>query len=162
MLSPGTSAPDIQLTDQNGALFRLFDVIGKKTLVVFFYPKDESLGCTAEACSFRDSYEDFSDAGAEVIGISSDSVDSHKGFAGHHRLPYTLLSDPDKVAEKAYDVSRSFLGLLKSRITYVIDLDGIIREAFSSSIDIYGHTKKALERVKQLSQAAEKETGKTH
>lgn len=153
MLTPGTPAPDILLFDQNGTPFRLQDVIGKKVVVLFFYPKDESFGCTAEACSFRDSYQDFTDAGAEVIGISTDSVESHKGFAGHHKLPYILLSDPDRVAEEAFSVSRSVFGLIKSRITYVIDLQGIIREAFASTIDIYGHTRKALQRVKELSAA---------
>jgi peroxiredoxin Q/BCP len=150
MLTPPVPAPDFSLFDQNSNLFKLKDHLGKGVIVLFFYPKDDSFGCTAEACSFRDSYQDFSDAGALVIGISNDSVESHKGFAQKNRLPYTLLSDPDRVAEKAYAVDRSFFGLLKGRITYVIDREGVVREAFSSSVDFHGHVRRALQRVREL------------
>lgn len=151
-LKPGDSMPDLTLPGKDGDV-RLRDYLGKQTLVVYFYPKDETPGCTAEACSFRDSYEDFARAGAEVIGISSDSVASHEAFASHHRLPFVLLSDPRGDAQKAFGVTKTF-GLIAGRVTFVIDRGGTIRHAFSSQVRVGKHVNEALEVVRKLEQAA--------
>src|SRR4051794_27171870 len=118
MLQPGARIPDLTLPGPGGTTHNLVELAHKKTLVVYFYPKDETLGCTAEACSFRDSYEDFTAAGAEVIGISDDSVASHESFAQHHRLPFLLLSDPGGKARKAFGIGTSAFGLVKGRVTF--------------------------------------------
>src|SRR5579859_3756801 len=127
----GDRAPDFTLSNQAGAEVRLNTLLGKSSIVLFFYPKDDTPGCTAEACSFRDSYEVFKEAGAEVIGISSDSVSSHGQFASKHRLPYMLLSDAKGVVRKQYGVPTTF-GLLPGRVSYVIDKEGVVRHIFSS------------------------------
>ena len=106
-VQPGDKAPDFTLPAQGGAPVRLSDRLGERVVVLYFYPKDDTPGCTKEACAFRDSYEVFTDAGAEVIGISSDSVDSHAAFAGHHKLPFTLLSDEGGKVRKKYGVPSS-------------------------------------------------------
>lgn len=104
-----------------------------RPVVVYFYPKDDTPGCTAEACAFRDQYQDFTQAGAEVIGISSDGPESHAHFAGKHRLPFVLLSDQGGAVRKAYGVS-AMLGLLPGRVTFVLDKSGTIRHMFSSQL----------------------------
>ena len=119
-------------------------------MVVYFYPKDFTRGCTAEACSFRDSYEAFKDLGAEVIGISSDSQDSHRDFAQQHHLPFILLSDADGSVRKAYEVKKS-LGLFAGRVSFVIDKKGIIRLIFSSQTRATAHVGEALNVLKSLS-----------
>ena len=119
-------------------------------MVVYFYPKDFTQGCTAEACSFRDSYESFKDLGAEVIGISSDSQDSHRGFAQRHHLPFILLSDMDGSTRKAYGVKKT-LGLFPGRVSFVIDKKGIIRHVFSSQSRATAHVGEALNVLKSLS-----------
>ena len=118
-------------------------------MVVYFYPKDFTRGCTAEACSFRDSYEAFKDLGAEVIGISSDSQDSHRDFAQQHHLPFILLSDADGSVRKAYEVKKS-LGLFAGRVSFVIDKKGIIRHIFSSQTRVRAHVGEALNVLKTL------------
>ena len=110
-------------------------------VVLYFYPKDNTSGCTAEACAFRDSYETFTDAGAEVIGVSSDSADKHAGFASKHRLPFTLLADQGGRVRKAYGVPAA-LGFLPGRVTYVIDRTGTVRHVFNSMTNIDGHVKR--------------------
>ena len=142
-LKVGDPAPEFELKDQDGKRVSLSDFRDKKNIVLYFYPKDETPGCTKEACSFRDSYEDFLELGAEVIGVSADSVDSHKAFANNRRLPFILLSDPNNVVSKAYDVSGSMFGLLPGRETFVIDKKGIIRLRFSSQLQIDQHINKA-------------------
>ncbi|MEL6589651.1 MAG: peroxiredoxin, partial [Bacteroidota bacterium] len=144
MSNLGTKAPDFALPNQDGQTVRLSDFLGKKHVVLYFYPKDETPGCTKEACGFRDSYESFKDAGAEVIGVSADSPKSHAAFARNHRLSFTLLSDRDKSVAKSYDVSGSLFGLLPGRETFVIDKDGIIRHRFSSQLNIGRHIDDAL------------------
>ena len=119
----GDQAPDFTLPTQTGENFRLQDHIGERVTVLYFYPKDNTSGCTAEACAFRDSYEVFTDAGADVIGVSSDSVDRHAGFADKHSLPFTLLSDQGGRVRKAYGVP-GVLGVIPGRVTYVIDRSG--------------------------------------
>ena len=115
-LSIGSKAPDFLLRDQDGNPVHLADRIGKKVIVLYFYPKDFTGGCTMEACAFRDSYEDFKDAGAEVIGVSADTAESHHDFADKYRLPFTLLSDPGSRVAEAYGLSK-VLGLFPARTT---------------------------------------------
>src|SRR5438552_8387272 len=115
----GDKAPDFTLPAQSGGSVRLQDRLGKQVIVLYFYPKDGTPGCTAEACAFRDSHEVFTDAGAEVIGISSDSVARHTAFAGRHDLPFTLLSDQGGRVRKTHGVPAS-LGVVPGRVTYVI------------------------------------------
>src|SRR5579859_4852569 len=112
----GDKAPDFTLPSQSGESVRLYDRLGDRVVVLYFYPKDDTPGCTAEACGFRDSYETFTDAGAEVIGVSSDSVDRHAAFAGKHSLPFTLLSDQGARVRKSYGVV--VLGVVPGRVTY--------------------------------------------
>jgi len=138
------------LPTSSGSYVALQDFLGKKNVVVYFYPKDFTRGCTAEACSFRDSYEVFNDLGAEVIGISSDSQDSHRDFAQQHHLPFILLSDADGGVRKAYGVKKS-LGLFAGRVSFVIDKRGIIRLIFSSQTRVTAHVGEALNVLKSLS-----------
>jgi len=145
----GDKAPDFTLPSQSGEQVRLQDRLGQGVVVLYFYPTDETSGCTREACAFRDSHEVFTDAGAEVIGVSSDSVDKHAAFATHHKLPFTLLSDKGGKVRKAYEVP-STLGFIPGRVTYVIDRDGTVRHVFNSMTNIDRHVKDALEVVRRL------------
>jgi peroxiredoxin Q/BCP len=145
----GDNAPDFTLPSQTGEEVHLSDRLGDRVVVLYFYPKDETPGCTKEACAFRDSYEVFSEAGADVIGVSSDSVDKHASFADHHKLPFTLLSDVGGTVRKSYGVPTT-LGLLPGRVTYVIDRAGTVQRVFNSQTNIGGHINEALEAVKQL------------
>lgn len=133
----------------NGSYVSLADFLGKKNVVVYFYPKDFTQGCTAEACSFRDSYESFKDLGAEVIGISSDGQNSHRDFARQHHLPFILLSDVDDEVRKAYGVKKT-LGLFAGRVSFVIDKKGIIRLIFSSQTRATAHVGEALNILKSV------------
>lgn len=126
------------------------DFLGKKPVVLYFYPKDDTPGCTKEACAFRDEYEVFGKLDAEVIGISSDSVESHKSFAANHDLPFTLLSDEGGKVRKLYGVPNTF-GLFPGRVTYVIDREGLVRHIFSSQIEAERHVVEALEALKSIS-----------
>ena len=150
LISVGDHAPSFRLPDGNGGYVGLEDFLGKKNLVVYFYPKDFTRGCTAEACGFRDAYEAFTALGAEVIGISADSRDSHKAFSQHHRLPFILLSDVDGSVRKAYGVKKT-LGLIPGRVSFVIDTKGIIRHIFSSQARATAHIGEALRVLKSLS-----------
>lgn len=127
----GDKAPDFTLPATEGKQVSLGDFLGKKNIVLYFYPKDNTPGCTAEACAFRDSYEVFKEAGAEVIGVSSDAAESHDNFAKRYHLPFILVSDSNGSLRKRYGVPRMF-GLLPGRVTYIIDKQGIIRSIFSS------------------------------
>ena len=144
MLKPGQSAPDCELPDNNGDLVSLSKFKGKKNVVVFFYPKDFTGGCTAEACSFRDSYQDFTDAGAEVIGISSDDVISHRKFAREHRLPFILLSDKGGKVKKLFGVKDDLFGLLSGRVTFVLNKEGVVIKVFDSQVNFTGHSSESL------------------
>ena len=139
----GDVAPDFRLPSNSRGDVSLSEFRGEKSVVLYFYPKDETLECTKEACAFRDSYEVFKEQGAEVLGVSSDSVDSHEKFATHHNLSFPLLSDSDGKVRKTYGVS-STLGLLPGRVTYVIDKQGIVRSVFESQIHPERHIKEAL------------------
>lgn len=148
MLKIGDVAPQFSLKTGDGDVFSLADLKGKKALVLYFYPKDDTPGCTAEACSFRDQYEDFKDLGAEVIGISSDSEASHQKFTQKHRLPFQLLADTDGQVRKLYEVPRALLGLLPGRVTFVIDKDGVLQYIFNSlsgATDHVSNAKKVLQ-----------------
>ena len=123
------------------------DYLGQRSVVLFFYPKDDSPICTKEACSFRDSYERFVDAGAEVIGVSSDSTDSHQQFAKRHRLPFQLISDANGSLRKAFGVPK-VVGLLPGRTTYVIDKQGVVRLVFSAQFASDEHVDRAIEALK--------------
>ena len=133
MLEPGTKAPDFTLADQNGQTHSLSDYKGQK-VVLYFYPKDMTSGCTSQACSFRDLYPQIREKGAVILGISADTVESHKKFEEKHGLPFPMLSDPDKTVIQAYDVwkeknmyGRKVMGLVRS--TYLVDENGIIVQA---------------------------------
>ena len=145
----GDRAPDFTLPDQHGKSTRLSDLLGRGAVVLYFYPKDETRGCTAEACGFRDAYQVFSDAGAEVVGVSSDSVESHRQFAQHHRLPFTLLSDAHGALRKRYGVPTT-LGMIPGRVTYIIDRHGVVRHIFSSQLQVEKHISEALETLRAL------------
>jgi peroxiredoxin Q/BCP len=144
----GDVAPDFALPAQSGESVRLHDLLGRSAVVLFFYPKDNTAGCTAEACSFRDAYAVFQGAGAEVMGISSDSVASHQRFAARHRLPFTLLSDPGGKVRKLYGVPATF-GLLPGRVTYVIDRDGTVLHVFSSQFGPTEHIGQAFQALQE-------------
>jgi len=149
-LKPGDKAPAFSLKDQEGNPVSLSDYLGKKHLVLYFYPKDETPGCTAEACGFRDQYEDFVAAGAEVIGVSADSESSHARFANRRKLPFRLLSDPGRTVTKAYGVGGALMGLLPGRETFVIDKEGVVQHRFSSQFQIGKHIDDALVVLKSL------------
>lgn len=148
-IAVGDKAPDFKLRDQKGNEVSLSDFRAKKAVVLYFYPKDETPGCTREACSFRDSYEDFVKAGAEVIGVSGDSVSRHQAFAQHHGLPFTLLADEGNALRKAYGVP-STLWILPGRVTYVIDKEGTVRHVFDSQLQATRHIDEALAVIKTL------------
>jgi peroxiredoxin Q/BCP len=127
----------------------LSEFLGKKNIILYFYPKDESPGCTKEACSFRDSYEELTNLGAEVLGISGQSIESHKSFASHYGLPFILLSDVDDKVRQLYGVHSS-LGIIPGRVTYIIDKQGVVRNIFSSQTQAVKHVEEAKKTLKQL------------
>lgn len=134
MLEIGTKAPDFTLPDQNGNMHSLSEYRGKK-VILYFYPKDNTAGCTKQACGFAERYPQFTEKGAVVLGISKDSVASHKKFEEKYGLPFTLLADPELVAIQAYDVwqekknyGKTYMGVVRS--TYLIDENGKIVKAF--------------------------------
>ena len=144
----GDKIPSFTSIDSKGNSFDIKEYIGKP-LVIYFYPKDDTPGCTIQACTFRDKYEDFKALGAEVIGISSDSLKSHQKFASRNKLPFILLSDFDKKIRIQFGVPNDFLGLIPGRATYVIDKKGVVQLIFdSTSAKI--HIEKALEILKTM------------
>lgn len=142
-LEIGDQVPHFVLKDQNGHEVAIADYIGKEKLVIYFYPKDESPGCTKEACAFRDSFADYTDAGAKVIGINSGSVESHKAFAEKHRLPFTLLSDPGNGVLKQFGVKNVLF--LTGRETFVVGLDGKIAFNYRALMNAAEHNDKVLD-----------------
>ena len=149
VVAEGKPAPQVKAKAHDGTEIDLAALKGKP-VVLYFYPKDETPGCTIEACKFRDDYEDFVAAGAEVIGVSDDSVSSHDTFAQKHRLPFVLLSDAGGKVRGQYGVKASLGGILKGRSTFVIDRDGVIRNRFDSQVRLGRHVDDALELVKKL------------
>ena len=145
----GDMAPDFTLPSQTGENVTLSQFFGKKSSVLYFYPKDESRGCTKEACAFRDSYEVFKELGAEVIGVSGQDVESHRSFASLHNLPFILLSDKDNKIRKLYGVPTT-LGVIPGRVTYIIDKEGVIRHIFSSQFQPQKHIDDAINILRKL------------
>jgi peroxiredoxin Q/BCP len=132
----GDIAPDFTLKSQFGEDVRLSDSLRKKPVVLYFYPKDFTTGCTKEACAFRDSYEAFKDAGAEVIGVSTATPERHGEFAAAYKLPFRLLADEGAAVRMLYGVPMS-LGLLPGRGTYIIDVNGVVRHIFNSQVNYH-------------------------
>lgn len=145
-LKEGDRAPDFVARTSDGSEFRLSDFRGKSGLVLFFYPKDGTRICTAEACAFRDSYQKFQEAGFEVVGISSDSNGSHLEFAAEHRLSFPLLADEDGALRRLFGVPK-LLGLLPGRVTYVINREGIVCRIFSAAFASDEHVQQALDAI---------------
>ena len=145
----GEKAPDFTLPSQMGDNVTLSEYQGKKNVVLYFYPKDETRGCTREACEFRDRYDIFTGLGAEVLGVSSDTLESHKSFATHHGLPFLLLSDEDGKVRKLYGVP-STMGIIPGRVTFIIDTKGVVRHVFNSQFQPEKHIEEALKVLKEL------------
>jgi peroxiredoxin Q/BCP len=148
-LKVGDKIPRFTAKDTNGNIFDSSIVLNKKPVVIYFYPKDDTPGCTTQACSFRDQYEDFTYLGAEVIGVSSDSIASHQQFVSKYKLPFILLSDEDKNIRKLFGVPTALFGLLPGRVTYVADENGIILLIFDN-LSAKIHIEKALEMLKKI------------
>jgi peroxiredoxin Q/BCP len=145
-LSVGDSLPAFSLYDQDGHLFDTRQYVGKKILVIYFYPKDESTVCTKEACAFRDKYTDFSNEGAMVIGINGASSESHKKFQQDYKLPFLLLSDPGNKVLKQFGVKNKFF--LTGRETFVVGMDGKIQYTFNSFMEGSQHASETLNFIK--------------
>jgi peroxiredoxin Q/BCP len=146
----GNHLPGFILSDQNGKPFSIDSVTGKKNLVIYFYPEDDSPGCTKEACYFRDEYDVFSKADALIIGISGQSIDSHKKFAEKYKLNFILLSDTGDKVRKLFGVPVNMFGLLPGRVTYVIDKSGTVVYIFNSQTQPKRHVDEALKILKGL------------
>ena len=147
-LKVGDKVPDFTAKDQHGVVFKWSEYLGKPA-VIYFYPKDDTPGCTAQACSFRDEYQDFKELGAEVIGVSGDSEKSHVKFAQKYNLPFVLLSDKDKSLRKLFDVPTNLLGLIPGRVTYIIDRAGIVVSIFNS-MKATNHIPIALKAIQKM------------
>lgn len=149
----GDKAPDFTLPSATGEPLTLSALYAKRTVVLYFYPKDDTPGCTVEACTFRDRYEGFVEAGAEVVGISSDSVASHERFVSKHKLPMKFAADEGGKVRALYGV-KATLGLFPGRVTFVIDRQGVVRHKFVSQLQVSRHVSEALEAVKRLEGSA--------
>jgi len=145
----GDRAPDFELPDQSGRPVRLRDLLGQQAVVLYFYPKDGTPGCTLEARAFQRRYDRFAEAGATVVGISSDSVASHRRFAAGQGLSFLLLSDREGAVRKLYGVEKT-LGVLPGRVTYVIDAGGVVRHIYSSQLRPLRHSREALGAIEDL------------
>lgn len=145
-LKVGDTVPKFKAKDATGAIFDSESIIGTKAAVIYFYPKDDTPQCTAQACGFRDAYADFVNSGVEVIGISSDDVNSHQEFIRKYNLPFLLLSDSDKAIRKLFGVPPIFFGLLPGRVTYLVDKNGIIQMIFDSMMGMK-HVTKMIEKL---------------
>jgi peroxiredoxin Q/BCP len=150
-LKVGDTAPDFSLSDERGLPVSLKDYLGKNVVVLYFYPKDFTSGCTAEACSFRDNYTLYQNKGAVVIGVSLDTVESHSKFSEKYNLPFAILSDRNKEVAKAYGVL-GLGGFLTKRVTFIINKNGKITHIFPK-VDVRHHSEevlKALEEVEKV------------
>jgi peroxiredoxin Q/BCP len=145
----GDKLPDFSLLDQDGGTFTSTDYIGKKAMVIYFYPKDDTSGCTKEACKFRDNYENFSDMEVKIVGISGDSVESHKNFAEKYNLPFTLLADSNNEVRKLFGVPGSLFGAIPGRVTYVVNKKGVVIQIYNSMIKAENHIDVALKALKK-------------
>jgi peroxiredoxin Q/BCP len=142
-------APDFTLPSQMGDNVTLSEFFDKKNIVLYFYPKDETVGCTKEACTFRDNYEELTKLGAEVLGVSGQSVESHQSFATHYGLPFILLSDQDNKVRELYGVP-STMGIIPGRVTYIIDKKGIVRHIFNSQTQAPRHVEEAKKTLMEI------------
>jgi peroxiredoxin Q/BCP len=149
-IEKGSKVPSFKLEDQDGKLFDLNSVLGKRNLVIYFYPKDDSPGCTKEACYFRDQFEVFNQENAMIIGISGQSVESHKKFAEKYHLSFTLLSDEGNKVRKLFEVPTNMLGAVPGRVTYVVDKTGTVVYVFNSQSQATKHVDEALRILKEL------------
>ena len=149
-LDIGSTIPKFELKDQYGQLFKIDSVLGKKNLVIYFYPKDDSQGCTAEACSFRDQFDVFADADAMIIGISGQSVESHLKFSKKNRLNFTLLSDKGNKVRNLFGVPGNFFGWIPGRVTYVVNRDGKVVYMFNSQLESEKHVEEALRILQEM------------
>jgi peroxiredoxin Q/BCP len=147
-LKVGDTAPVFSLLDEHGLPVSLKDYLGKKVIVLYFYPKDFTPGCTAEACSFRDNYKPIEDKGAEVIGVSMDSVESHSKFSEKYNLPFAILSDKNKEVAEAYGVL-GVGGFLAKRVTFIINKDGKITHIFPK-VNVKQHSEEILKALEKL------------
>jgi peroxiredoxin Q/BCP len=145
----GDKAPDFTLPSQMGDDVRLSEFFSKKNVVLYFYPKDETTGCTKEACTFRDNYEELTKLDAEVIGVSGQNVESHKSFATHHGLPFILLSDQGNEVRELYGVPSS-MGIIPGRVTYIIDKKGMVRHIFNSQTQAQKHVEEAKKTLLEI------------
>jgi peroxiredoxin Q/BCP len=151
-LKVGDTAPAFAGQADDGRLLSLGELLAKGPLVLYFYPKDETMGCTAEACSFRDRWDPVQAENATVVGVSGDSVSSHSSFKSHHSLPFTLISDPDGVIRGAYGVKGR---LIQPRVTFVIDEGGIIRHIYNSQMNATRHVDEALKALRDMKAATQ-------
>ncbi len=149
-LKIGDKIPDFVLKDQNNVDFDIGHFRGKQIMVIYFYPKDDTPGCTTEACAFRDEFEIFTDLKVKVIGISSDHVSSHKKFANKYNLPFTLLADTDKKVQKLFGVPKSFLGMIPGRVTYIVNKEGEVVYIFNSMTKAEKHITESLSIIKEM------------
>ncbi len=145
----GDRAPDFSLPSQSGEVISLRDFAGRLSVVLYFYPKDFTIGCTAETKSFSENYEEFRRVGAEIIGISSDTVESHESFASECKAPFLLLSDEGAKVRGQYGVEPT-LGLIPGRVTFIIDKEGVVRYIFSSQFNPKKHVKRAMDILRSL------------
>ncbi len=145
----GDKIPEFTLFDQDGKSFSSHSLIGKKNLVIFFYPKDGLPICTKEACAFRDAYADFVENGFEVVGVSSDTVKDHKAFKKLFKLPYRLLADENATVRKLLQIPANLFGLLPGRVTFVVDREGVIRKIFNSALSASSHVREAISTIKR-------------
>lgn len=149
-IKEGDLIPDFEAKNHNGEQTKISAHSIKRPVIIYFYPKDDTPGCTAEACAFRDAFADFTDAGVDVIGISSDSVEKHKAFREKHRLPFTLLADTTHAIRKAFGVPTNLFGLLPGRVTYVVNSQGMVIMVFNAQLDATQHVSKALKAIEGL------------
>ena len=146
----GTMLPEFTLLDQHNQKVSPYQQIGKKYIVVYFYPKDDTPGCTKEACSFRDNYDRFDDLNAVIYGISSDGVEDHKAFAEKYNLNFSLLADVDGKIRKAFNVPTNLLGMIPGRVTYVFDMDGKCVEVLDSQLNFNLHIDESIRVIENL------------
>jgi peroxiredoxin Q/BCP len=149
----GEPAPDFTLPGPGGTSVGLTELLRGGPVVLYFYPKDQTPGCTLEACAFRDSIDAFAEAGAQVVGISRDDEPSHARFAAKHKLPFLLLSDTTGEVHSRYGVTKK-LGLIPDRMTFVIDREGIVQLVFQSMIRMRAHVDESLAIVRRLGQTS--------
>jgi thioredoxin-dependent peroxiredoxin len=150
-ISIGDSCPHFSLQNQDGQTINIQDYFGNKNVVIYFYPKDNTAGCTKEACSFRDAMQDLNNLDCEVVGISADSVASHKAFANQFRLTFNLLSDVGNSVRKSFKVPANFFGLIPGRVTYIVNKEGKVIHIINSQMNPDKHIKETIEIISSLS-----------